>query len=151
MLPLPSISPSVKSAGRGTLSVLLDEGDQALREPCLEQKGMIQKFLCRCSFQWLPRQHPFQEVSQNWRGPVEVFQFGRRTVPEPLHCLDWRITEIGGFSIHHLYHHDPQRPDVHLSSVWYPCNNFWSHPVGSTYQGLSFRYIFTDLSTETKI
>lgn len=54
-----------------------------------------------------------------WRyaHPVEVFQFGRRAVTEPLHCLDWRITKIGGFSIHHLYHHDPQRPDVHL---WEP-------------------------------
>lgn len=46
--------------------------------------------------------------------PVEVFQFGRRAVPESLHCLDWRITEVGGFSIYHLYDHDPQGPDIHL-------------------------------------
>lgn len=57
-------------------------------------------------FTWCQRAHP-----------VEVFQLGRRTVTEPLHGLDWRVAEVRGFSIHHLYHHDPQRPDIHL---WAP-------------------------------
>lgn len=45
---------------------------------------------------------------------VRILQLGRGTVPEPLHGLHGGVAEVGGLSIHHLNHHDAQRPDVHL-------------------------------------
>lgn len=45
---------------------------------------------------------------------VRVFQFGWGTVPEPLHGLHWGVAEVGWLPVHHLYHHDTQRPDIHL-------------------------------------
>lgn len=50
---------------------------------------------------------------------VRILYFGRRAIAESLHCLDWRVAKIGRFSIHHLYHHDSQRPDINLYKYKY--------------------------------
>lgn len=55
------------SAGGGLLAVELYQRHQTLRQPGLQQKGVIQEFLGRGSLLGFPYQHPFQEVSQHWR------------------------------------------------------------------------------------
>lgn len=45
---------------------------------------------------------------------MRISQLGWGAVPEPLHGLHWGVTEVGWLPIHHLNHHDAQRPDIHL-------------------------------------
>lgn len=45
---------------------------------------------------------------------MQVLQFGRQIVPDHLHGFERRLVKIRWLSIHHLYDHDAQRPDVHL-------------------------------------
>lgn len=56
----------VGSAGGGLLAVELDQGDQALRQPRLQQERVVQELLSRGSLLGVPHQHPFQEVSKHW-------------------------------------------------------------------------------------
>lgn len=55
------------SAGGRLLAVELYQGHQTLRQPRLQQKGVIQELLGRGSLLGFPYQHPVQEVSQHWR------------------------------------------------------------------------------------
>lgn len=59
------------SAGGGLLAVELDQGHQALRQPGLQQEGVVQELLGGGSLLGVPHQHPVQEVSQHrgdlWR------------------------------------------------------------------------------------
>lgn len=48
---------------------------------------------------------------------VQVLQFGRQVVSNHLHGFEWRLVEVRRLPIHHLYDHDPQRPDVHLDTA----------------------------------
>lgn len=61
----------VGSAGGGLLAVELDQGHQALRQPCLQQERVVQELLGCGSLLGIPHQHPLQEVSQHrgylWR------------------------------------------------------------------------------------
>ena len=45
---------------------------------------------------------------------VGFLEPGGQVVPYPPHGLKGWLVEVGGLTIHHLNHHDPQRPDVHL-------------------------------------
>lgn len=56
----------VNSAGGGLLAVEMNQRHQALGQPCLQQKGVIQELLGRGSLLGFPYQHPLQEVSQHW-------------------------------------------------------------------------------------
>lgn len=56
----------VNSAGGGLLVVEMNQRHQALGQPCLQQKGVIQELLGRGSLLGFPYQHPLQEVSQHW-------------------------------------------------------------------------------------
>ena len=47
---------------------------------------------------------------------VEVLELGGKVVPDHLHGFEWRLVEVGRLAVHHLYHHDAQRPDVHLQA-----------------------------------
>lgn len=45
---------------------------------------------------------------------MQVLQSGRQIVPNHLHGFEGWLIEVGGLPVHHLNHHHPQRPDVHL-------------------------------------
>lgn len=45
---------------------------------------------------------------------VQVLQSGWQVVPDHLHGFEGWLIEVRGLPIHHLDHHHPQRPDVHL-------------------------------------
>lgn len=81
------------SAGRGLLAVELDQGHQALRQPRLQQEGVVQELLGRGSLLGVPHQHPFQEVSQHWRDlwrqdgaarNAVCSHFGMTYLPDPI-------------------------------------------------------------------
>lgn len=65
---------------------------------------------------------------------VCVLQFRWRHVSDPAHCLQWRFIEEGRFSVHHFYHHNPERPDVHLWPIRQTGNHFGGHPVRRSHQ-----------------
>lgn len=48
---------------------------------------------------------------------VQVLQFGRQVVSNHFHGFEWRLVEVRRLSIHHLYDHDTQRPDIHLDTA----------------------------------
>lgn len=68
-----------------------------------------------------------------------------RTHPERI------LVKIGRLSLHHLYGHDPQRPNVHFGSVGFPCHHLWSHPVRSPHHGAALALLWSDLGAEAKI
>ncbi len=94
-------------------------------------------------------------------------------------CKPRCFTEIRRLSVHHLHHHDAQRPNIHLQipaqQSWFnltataaSAGVFWwvqlylrsirwfrddlrSHPVRRSHQRLPLRDIFTDLSAEAEV
>ncbi len=45
---------------------------------------------------------------------VRLLESRGQVVSYPSHGLQWRLVEVRRLSVHHLDHHDAQRPDVHL-------------------------------------
>lgn len=70
----------------------------------------------------------------------------------PAHTHPERVlVEIWRLSLHHLYGHDPERPNVHFGSVGLPGHNLWSHPVRSPHHGAAFTLLWGDLGTEAEV
>lgn len=66
---------------------------------------------------------PALSVPGQWAAPspptrrthlVQVLQSGWQVVADHLHGFEGWLVEVGGLPIHHLDHHHPQRPDIHL-------------------------------------
>lgn len=47
---------------------------------------------------------------------VRLFQSRGQVVTYPPHGLQRRLVEVRGLSVHHLDHHDAQRPHIHLNT-----------------------------------
>lgn len=90
---------------------------------------MFEELAGRCSLGRVSDQHLVQEAFEQRRDLVQVLQLGRQVVSDHFHGFERRLVEVWRLSVHHLYHHDPQRPDIHLWSVRQPGDELRRHPV----------------------
>ena len=65
--------------------------------------------------------------------------------------LQWLFVEVWWLGLDHLDGHDTQGPDIDLGTVFLLLDDFWSHPVRSTYHGGTLVAGVGQLGTETKI
>ena len=71
-------------------------------------------------------------------------------MPRPSHPK-WILVEVRGLPLHHLYCHDPKRPDVDLWTILFPCDDLWGHPVRCSDHRGALVLLGSDLSTEAKV
>ena len=70
--------------------------------------------------------------------------------PHPSHPK-WILVEVWGLPLHHLYRHDPKRPDVDLWTILLPCDDLRRHPVRCSDHRGALVLLRSDLSTEAKV
>jgi hypothetical protein len=112
---------------------------------------MRQKLLRRRPLRGIPHQHPVEETLQPRRHFVAVLQLGRRHFSDPPHGLQGRLVKERRFPVHHLYHHYPQRPDVHFRPVRQPTDHFRRHPVRRPHQRLPLGQLLRHLGAEPEV
>lgn len=61
------------------------------------------------------------------------------------------LVQVGRFSLHHLYRHDAQGPDVHFRAVRLPGHHLRRHPVGCPHHGAALVLLGGDLGAEAKV
>lgn len=61
------------------------------------------------------------------------------------------LIEIRRLSFHHLYGHNPQRPNVHFGSIGFPGHHLRSHPVWSPHHCAAFALLWCYLGTEAEV
>lgn len=61
------------------------------------------------------------------------------------------LVQVGRFSLHHLYRHDAQRPDVHFRAVRLSGHHLRRHPVGRPHHGAALVLLGGDLGAEAKV
>ena len=133
-----------------TVTMLTHQRNQTGRRPRLSEEWMMKKLDCTCSLGRISDKHLVQESLQ-LRRYFGVLQFWRRHVTDPSHGLEWRFVEERRLPVHHFYQHYTQGPNIHIWTVGKSGNNFWSHPIGSSYKRLSLGKIRAHLGAESKV
>lgn len=64
---------------------------------------------------------------------------------------EWILIKVGRFSLHHLYRHYSQRPDIHFWAVSLPSHHLWCHPVRRSHHCAALILLWSDLGAEAKV
>lgn len=64
---------------------------------------------------------------------------------------EWILIQVGRFSLHHLYRHDSQRPDIHFWAVCLSSHHLRCHPIGRPHHRAALVLLWSDLGTEAEI
>ena len=112
---------------------------------------MLKQFKCSRTLTGITDQHLLDEVEKERRDLLLTLQLRWRHVTDATHRLQRQFVEERRLSIHHLDHHDAERPDVHLRTVRLSRDHLRSHPVGSPDERLALLHFSGDLGTEAEV
>lgn len=115
------------------------------------KQAYLQQVVCWSSLFGVDLQGQMQKVPENRRQVVLVFDLRGACCGDQIQSSKRRFVQIRRLSLDHFNGHDTQTPDINLSSVLLPADNFRSHPVRCSNHGIPLVLGVIDLGTETKV